>query len=224
MASGSAVSRNLAATGMGEPIRGCSRSRKKIRVSNVMADPKLLPKITHKQARLGSSPAQRVSIPTVIPMESACSATSTAASVPIRLAAVKYPVITAFVGIAVNLAVAFASVGKMGVYGLALGTVCSAIVMAVMLLLFAGRLTKGLFNRAVFYGILKDLVGAMALFIAARELRILLEQSIGGALGTAVGLIAGLLAGLVAYGLVLWLLGSKELRALLQLVKKNENN
>lgn len=137
---------------------------------------------------------------------------------------VKYPVITAFVGIAVNLAVAFASVGKMGVYGLALGTVCSAIVMAVMLLLFAGRVTKGLFNRAVFYGILKDLVGAMALFVAARELRILLEQSIGGALGTAVGLIAGLLAGLVLYGLVLWLLGSKELRALLQLVKKNENN
>lgn len=135
---------------------------------------------------------------------------------------VKYPVLTAFAGIAVNLAVALVAVKKLGVYGLALGTVCAAIVMAGMLLFFAGKVTKGIYTRGIFYGVLKDLVGAMALFIAARELRIYLEQMIGGAVGTLVGLIAGLVVGLLLYGGVLWLLGSKELHSLIQAVKKNE--
>lgn len=44
--------------------------------------------------------------------------------------------VTAFVGIGVNLAVSLIAVRSLGVYGLAAGTLCAALVMAVMLLLF----------------------------------------------------------------------------------------
>lgn len=137
---------------------------------------------------------------------------------------VKLPVITAAVGIAVNLGVSLLAVRSLGAYGLALGTVVAAVVMAVMLWWFAARTSKGLLNRALFFGIGKDLVGAMGLFVTARELRILVEGLVSGTLGTALGLLAGLLGGLAVYVILLKLLGSKELKTLSQMIKKPKNN
>ncbi len=133
---------------------------------------------------------------------------------------VRVPVITAFVGVAVNLGVALLTVGRLGAYGLALGTVAAAILMAVILLISTAKVTPGVFTRSVVFGIGKDLVGAMAMFITSRELRIIVEKTMAGPLGTALGLLAGLLGGLVVYGLVLWLTRSKELRSLLEMTKK----
>ncbi len=133
---------------------------------------------------------------------------------------VRVPVVTAFIGVAVNLAVSLWSVRKLGVYGLALGTVAAALVMAVLLLIFTVRTTPGVLNRSVLFGIGKDLAGAMGLFITARELRIIIEKAMGGLRGTVVGLAVGFLAGILVYALILWLTGSKELKSLLNMSKK----
>jgi len=132
---------------------------------------------------------------------------------------VKLPVITAFIGVAVNLGVSLISVRSIGAYGLALGTVAAAVVMAVLLLIFTARVTPGVLTRALLLGILRDIVAAMALFITARELRIIIEKAVSGTLGSVLGLAAGFAAGIVAYVLVLWLTGSKELKSLKNKVK-----
>lgn len=128
---------------------------------------------------------------------------------------VRYPVITAVVGIGVNLAVALATVGALGVYGLALGTLVAAIVMAVLLLFFAKRCSPKILDRALFAEIGKSLVAACGMFVAARELRIAIEGAFSGMLGAGMGLLGGLLGGAVVYLLLLWALGSVELRKLL---------
>jgi len=71
------------------PDFGCSRCRRTMRQPRVRQLPRLLPKITHRQARTALAPAQSFNASMVSPMEHSCSATSTAARVPIRLAAVK---------------------------------------------------------------------------------------------------------------------------------------
>ena len=81
-------------TGIFAPVPMRSRSRRITRHPSVRHPPRQLPRMTHWQARPGSSPAQRVRASMVTAMEQSCSATSTAARVPMRLAAVKYPVIT----------------------------------------------------------------------------------------------------------------------------------
>ena len=65
------------------------RSPSRLRVSRL---PMALPKITLRQARSGSDPAQRARQRTVTPMENICSPISTAASTPMRFSPVKYPV------------------------------------------------------------------------------------------------------------------------------------
>ncbi len=135
---------------------------------------------------------------------------------------VQFPVITAFVGIGVNLAVSLLSVGTLGVYGLALGTVSAAVVMALILLIFAGRVSPGLLDRGLVWSVAKDLVGAMGLFVAAREVRLWIQGLLGGTWGTVIGLLAGLLAGLAVYGLLLFLLGSDELKKLKDMLHKSE--
>ncbi len=132
---------------------------------------------------------------------------------------VKLPVIAAFIGVAVNLGVSLLSVRYMGAYGLALGTVTAAVVMAVMLLIFTARATPGVLNRGLVLSVGRDIVGSMGLFITARELRIIVEKAVDGTLGTLAGLAAGLVAGLLVYALILWLTGSKELRSLLKTLK-----
>ncbi|MBR6794092.1 MAG: polysaccharide biosynthesis C-terminal domain-containing protein, partial [Clostridia bacterium] len=127
--------------------------------------------------------------------------------------------ITAFIGVAVNLGVSLISVRSIGAYGLALGTVAAAVVMAVLLLIFTARVTPGVLTRALLLGILREIVAAMALFITARELRIIIEKAVSGTLGSVLGLAAGFAAGIVAYVLVLWLTGSKELKSLKNKVK-----
>ena len=94
IASGAAACTSRPPMGKASPIPARSRIRRKIRQPNVRQPPRLLPRITLRQARTGFSPPQTVRAAMVIPMEQSCSATSTAASVPMRLAAVKYPVIT----------------------------------------------------------------------------------------------------------------------------------
>lgn len=133
------------------------------------------------------------------------------------------PVITAAAGIAVNLAVSWLLVGRLGVYGLALGTLSAAAVMALMLIIFTAVVTPGVFNRSLIYGIGKDLIGAMALFITARELRKIIEGAVDGLLGTALGLAAGMVAGFLVYLLILWLVGSEELRSLLKMYKNRKD-
>lgn len=132
---------------------------------------------------------------------------------------VKLPVITALTGIAVNLGVAVVSVRKIGVYGLAAGTVAAACVMAGMLLIFTARVTPGVLNRGLFFTVFKDLVAAAGTFVAAREVRIVTEK----AAGTIVGLAAGLVAGIAVYTMILWLLRSAELKSLLEMMKKKKN-
>lgn len=134
---------------------------------------------------------------------------------------VKLPVITAFCGIAVNLLVSLLAVQRLGVYGLAVGTLTAAFVMAVLLLIFAKKVSPAILDRSLFIGWGKGLVAACALFVAARELRILVEGLVGGALGTGLGLLAGVLGGFCLYLLILWLLGSEELKLILQKTKKN---
>lgn len=131
---------------------------------------------------------------------------------------VKLPVITAFIGIAVNLGVSLVAVRFWGVYGLALGTVAAAVVMAILLWCFTARVTPGVLNRSLFYEIGKDLIAAMALFVVAREVRVWLS----GAAGTLLGLLGGLMAGLLVYLLILVLLGSKDLKKLQNMIKKSE--
>ncbi len=135
---------------------------------------------------------------------------------------VKLPVITAGAGIAVNLAVSLLAVRFFGVYGLALGTLVAAAVMAFLLLIFTSRATPGVLNRSLFTGIGKDIVGAMGLFITARELRIIIEKAVDGTFGTLLGLVVGLVAGLLIYGLILYLTGSKELKTLFEMVKNKK--
>ena len=135
---------------------------------------------------------------------------------------VRLPVVTAFVGIGINLGVSWFSVGKIGVFGLALGTLVAAAVMAVVLMVFAAKTSPGLLARSFWMGLVRDVVGAMALFVVASELRRILEQTVQGVKGTVLGLLAGLVAGLAVYLLVLWLTGSKELKSLLEIVKKKK--
>lgn len=135
---------------------------------------------------------------------------------------VKLPVITAFLGIAVNLGVSYFTVRSIGVYGLALGTVSAAAIMAMVLLISAAKTSKGLLDRPLFYGLARDVVGAMGLFVVARELRIFVESLLGGVLGTALGLLAGLICGILVYLLILWLTGSRELKTLLTILKEKK--
>ncbi len=135
---------------------------------------------------------------------------------------VKVPVVTALLGIGVNLGVSMLAIRQFGVYGLAMGTVCGAIVMAGMLLIFTRVKTPKVLNRALFFGIGKDLVGSAALFVAAREVRIMLETVLPGVTGTVLGLLAGLAAGLILYVLILWLLDSRELKTLIGMAKRKE--
>ena len=93
-ASGSAVCASREPTGIRAPKGAFSHSRSKIRQVRVSTLPKELPMMTHKQAFTGSCSAKSANAPMVITMEQSCSATSTAANVPMRLAAVKYPVMT----------------------------------------------------------------------------------------------------------------------------------
>ena len=137
---------------------------------------------------------------------------------------VNLPVITAAAGIAVNLGVSLLTVRYFGVYGLALGTVAAAVVMAILLWCFAAHTSKGILNRKLFFGIGKDIVGAMGLFITAREIRILIEGHLAGTLGTALGLLSGLIAGLAVYFILLKLLGSEELKTLAKMIKRPKNN
>lgn len=135
---------------------------------------------------------------------------------------VKLPVITAFIGIVINLGVSLIAVRSLGVYGLALGTLAAALVMAVVLLVFAARTTPGVLDRGLLMGVVKDVIAAMGLFIIARELRKLIETAVGGTLGVALGLAVGLIAGLLVYALILLLTGSKELHALLEMAKNKK--
>jgi putative peptidoglycan lipid II flippase len=136
---------------------------------------------------------------------------------------VKMPVITAFVGITVNLGVSLVAVRSLGVYGLALGTLAAAVVMGVILLVFAAHVTPGLLDRSLFMGILKDLLGSMGLFVAAREVRIFTEKTIGGTAGTLAGIVIGLVAGLLVYVLILFLTGSAELKTLFRMAKNKKD-
>ena len=95
MARGSPACSRRLRTGIRAPTAARSRSRRIIKHTRVRQAPRELPRMTHRQALVASLPAQRAKAPSVRHMERACSATSTAASVPIRLAAVKYPVMTA---------------------------------------------------------------------------------------------------------------------------------
>ena len=93
-ARGTAVSFSRWATGIRGPVGGRSSSRRIIRHSSVRQPPSALPSTTQAQATPGSFPARKWSRSSVSTMEQSCSATSTAARVPIFWAAVKYPVIT----------------------------------------------------------------------------------------------------------------------------------
>ena len=88
-ASGSAVPQISRTTGIRGPLGGCSLSRRITRQVRVRTAPRLLPSTTQRHALPESEPAQKVRAAMVIAMEVSCSATSTAARVPIRLAAVK---------------------------------------------------------------------------------------------------------------------------------------
>ena len=93
-ARGSAVCIKRFPTGIRLPVCCRSRIRRYTSVTNVTLAPKLLPRTTQRQERTGSCPAHSVKLSNVATMEQSCSAISTAASVPIRLAPVKYPVMT----------------------------------------------------------------------------------------------------------------------------------
>ncbi len=133
------------------------------------------------------------------------------------------PVITALAGIGTNLAVSLVASRYWGVYGLALGTLAAALVMAGVLLILTRRATPGALNRGLLFGIGKDLVAAAGLFVAGREVRILLEGLMSGKTGSLLGLLGGFAAGALVYLGILLLLGSEELKELLQMVKNRKN-
>ncbi len=133
------------------------------------------------------------------------------------------PVITALAGIATNLAVSLVASRYWGVNGLAIGTLAAAFVMALVLLILTSRTTPGVLNRQLLFGIGKDLVAAAGLFVAGREVRILLNGFLAGKIGDILALLGGFIAGLLVYLVVLLLLGSTELKELLQLVKNRKN-
>lgn len=135
---------------------------------------------------------------------------------------VKIPVITAFAGIGINLGVSVLAVRELGVYGLALGTVVAAVAMAAVLLFFTARVTPGVINRKLIYGVGKNLIAAMGLFVVSREVRILIDRLLSGTLGTALGLIGGLLAGLAVYAMLLWLTRSEDLKKIIGLLGKKK--
>ncbi len=133
------------------------------------------------------------------------------------------PVATAIAGILTNLGVSLLASRYWGVYGLAFGTLAAAFVMAAMLIVMTRRVTPGVLNRRLFFGIGKDLVAAAGLFVAAREVRILLEGLLGGKMGSLIGLVGGIAAGAVIYLVILLLLGSEELKELIQMIKNRKN-
>ncbi|MBQ8893619.1 MAG: murein biosynthesis integral membrane protein MurJ [Clostridia bacterium] len=133
------------------------------------------------------------------------------------------PVITALAGIGVNLLVSAWSVRTLGVYGLAVGTLSAAAVMALVLLIFTARITPGVLNRSLYLGIGRDIVGSMGFFIIARELRKIIENAWGGTFGTLLGLVIGLISGLLVYLLILWLTCSGELRSLLKMIRNRKD-
>ena len=93
-ARGMAACRSRWRTGMGCPLGDFSRIRSHtsaVSVTQALIPP---PSTTHRQERSASFPAHRNRLSSVTTMEHSCSATSTAARVPMRLAAVKYPLIT----------------------------------------------------------------------------------------------------------------------------------
>lgn len=93
-ANGRAVCLSLRAIGMRYPVWVFSFQRNITRQISVRQPPMPLPATTAIQAFPGLVPAQKDNSPMVTAIDRACSATSTAARVPMRLAAVKYPTIT----------------------------------------------------------------------------------------------------------------------------------
>ena len=77
------------------PLGICCRTVSAVSISSVRQLPMALPRITHRQARPASLPAQKCRQTRVTVMEKSCSATSTTAKVPIRFWPVKKPVIRA---------------------------------------------------------------------------------------------------------------------------------
>ena len=88
-ARGTAVCTSRRRTEIRSPAAGFSRSRKNTRQLSVIQAPAQLPRMMLWQALAASVPAQKISAVIVTAMEQSCSATSTAARVPIRFAAVK---------------------------------------------------------------------------------------------------------------------------------------
>ena len=93
-AKGSAMANRRFCSWIGGPMGACYLCRNDIKQTRVKQALTPLPKIMAWHAFAGLLPAQNVKAKMVTPMAQNCSATSTATNVPIRLAAVKYPVIT----------------------------------------------------------------------------------------------------------------------------------
>ena len=93
-ASGTAMFISFRHIGIAFVNGACSKNRRTVKIESVTQAPIPLPKTTAWHAFPGSLLAQKDRADSVVAIEHSCSATSTAASVLMRPAAVKYPVIT----------------------------------------------------------------------------------------------------------------------------------
>ena len=130
----------------------------------------------------------------------------------------KIPMVAAILGIVSNLALSFALLKFMGIYGLALATVLSGMIMAAVLIIFCVKKQKGIFNLKLIFAILKNLVGALGVYLASSVVLFLFKNNYG-LIMTVLSLILSLLAGAVVYFVVLFMLKSDEAKELIAILK-----
>lgn len=130
-----------------------------------------------------------------------------------------FPMIAAIGGIVVNLALSFWFVNVYGDYRLlALSTVISGWLMALMLLIFVKRKVPQMINKSLFLSLGKTLLASVALGGAAYGVRTLMDGE--GLIRSVLCILAAFAVGVAVYFAVLKLTRSQELDEILSMRKK----
>lgn len=130
-----------------------------------------------------------------------------------------FPMIAAIGGIVVNLALSFWFVNVYGDYRLlALSTVISGWLMALMLLIFVKKKVPQMINKSLFLSLGKTLLASVALGGAAYGVRTLMDCE--GLIRSVLCILAAFAVGVAVYFAVLKLTRSQELDEILSMRKK----
>ena len=127
----------------------------------------------------------------------------------------KTPMINTIIGIIVNIVLNFVLGYYLGAFGLVLATVISTALIAILLLVSARKYLIADMWKGFFLSLFKSLISGLGMAIV-----LILVSPIMNKFGTFLSLILSVLLGMVIYGVLLYTLGKKEIKNILNIVSK----